>query len=64
MNPKVTRPGDLLGQGSSAIGEVEQTIRAICKIQEEDGLVFDSASVEGTKIKEDDEYPKREKKLP
>jgi hypothetical protein len=47
---------DLLGRGSSAIGQVEQTIRAIFEIQEEDGLVFDSTSVEGTKIKEDDEY--------
>jgi len=51
-----TKDLDLLGQGSSAIDEVEQTIRTICEIQEEDGLVFDSASVEGTKIKEDDEY--------
>ena len=51
-----TKDLDLLGRGSSAIGEVEQTIRAICEIQEEDGIVFDSASVEGTKIKEDDEY--------
>jgi hypothetical protein len=51
-----TKDLDLLGQGSSAIDDVEQTIRGICEIQEEDGLVFDSASVEGTKIKEDDEY--------
>jgi len=51
-----TKDLDLLGQGSPAIGEVEQTIRAICEIQEEDGLVFNSASVDGTKIKEDDEY--------
>jgi predicted nucleotidyltransferase component of viral defense system len=51
-----TKDLDLLGQGSSAIGDVEQTIRGICEIQEEDGLVFDRASVEGTKIKEDDEY--------
>lgn len=51
-----TKDLDLLGQGSSAIGEIEQTIRAICEIHEEDGVVFDSASVEGTKIKEDDEY--------
>ena len=51
-----TKDLDLLGQGSSTIGEVEQTIRAICEIQEKDGLVFDSESVEGTKIKEDDEY--------
>ena len=51
-----TKDLDLLGRGSSAIGQVEQTIRAICEIQEKDGLVFDSASVEGAKIKEDDEY--------
>jgi predicted nucleotidyltransferase component of viral defense system len=51
-----TKDLDLLGRGSSATGEVEQTIRAICEIHEEDGLVFDSASIEGTKIKEDDEY--------
>jgi len=51
-----TKDLDLLGQGSSAIADVEQTIRGICEIQEEDGLVFDSASVEGTKIKDDDEY--------
>ena len=42
-----TKDLDLLGQGSSAIGDVEQTIRGICEIQEEDGLVFDRASVEG-----------------
>jgi hypothetical protein len=35
---------------------VEETIYAICEIQEEDGIVFDSKSVEGTKIKEEDEY--------
>src|SRR5580693_10115341 len=51
-----TKDLDLLGQGSSDIGDVGQTIRGICEIQEEDGLVFDRASVEGTKIKEDDEY--------
>jgi predicted nucleotidyltransferase component of viral defense system len=51
-----TKDLDLLGRGSSAIGEVETTIRTICEIQEEDGLIFDSASIEGAKIKEDDEY--------
>ena len=51
-----TKDLDLLGQGSSAIGDVEQTIRGICQIQEADGLAFDSTSIEGTKIKEDDEY--------
>jgi predicted nucleotidyltransferase component of viral defense system len=52
-----TKDLDLLGRGSSsAIGEVETTIRAICEIQDEDGIVFNSESVEGTTIKEDDEY--------
>jgi predicted nucleotidyltransferase component of viral defense system len=51
-----TKDLDLLGRGSSAINEVEETIRAICEIQEEDGIVFDSKSVEATKIKEEDGY--------
>ena len=52
-----TKDLDLLGRGSSSgIAEVEGTIRAICEIQEADGIVFDSESVEGTRIKEDDEY--------
>jgi hypothetical protein len=52
-----TKDLDLLGRGlSSTIGEVETTVRAICEIQDEDGIVFNSGSVEGTRIKEDDEY--------
>jgi predicted nucleotidyltransferase component of viral defense system len=52
-----TKDLDLLGRGSSsAIGEVETTIRAICEIQDDDGIVFDNESVEGTRIKEEDEY--------
>ena len=52
-----TKDLDLLGRGSSsAIEEIEMTIRAICEIQDDDGIVFDSESVEGARIKEDDEY--------
>ena len=52
-----TKDLDLLGRGSSSvIEEVEPTIRAICEIQDEDGIVFDSKSIEGTRIKEEDEY--------
>lgn len=51
-----TKDLDLLGSASSAISEVEETIRAICEIPEENGILFDSKSVEGTKIKEEDEY--------
>ncbi len=51
-----TKDLDLLGWGSAAVEEVEKTIRAICAVVEEDGLVFDGGSVAGERIKEDDEY--------
>jgi len=51
-----TKDLDLLGWGSSAITYVEQVFRDICEITEDDGIVFDSQSVEGTTIKENDEY--------
>lgn len=51
-----TKDLDLLGQGSSAIDDVEAVMREICKVEDQDGIVFDAKSVEGTKIKEDDEY--------
>ena len=47
----------LLGRGlSSNITEVEAMIREICNIQQDDGIVFAGESVEGTRIKEEDEY--------
>jgi predicted nucleotidyltransferase component of viral defense system len=51
-----TKDLDLLGWGSSAIREVEESIRAICKVEANDGILFDGESVEGTRIKEEDEY--------
>jgi len=51
-----TKDLDLLGWGSSTIADVEAIIRTICKIPSEDGIVFDSQSVEGARIKEQDEY--------
>ena len=52
-----TKDLDLLGRGSSsAIEEVEPTIRSICEIPDDDGIVFDNESVEGTRIKAEDEY--------
>jgi predicted nucleotidyltransferase component of viral defense system len=51
-----TKDLDLLGWGSSAIREVEETIRAICMVEGNDGILFDGESVEGTRIKEEDEY--------
>jgi len=51
-----TRDLDMLGWGSSAISDVEETIRVICNAEENDGILFDSKSVEGSRIKEEDEY--------
>jgi len=51
-----TKDLDLLGRGSSAIDDVEAVMREICAVEAPDGIVFDAKSVEGTKIKEDDEY--------
>ncbi len=66
-----TKDLDLLGRGlSSNINEVEAMIREICNIQQDDGIVFAGEcniqqddgivfageSVEGTRIKEEDEY--------
>jgi predicted nucleotidyltransferase component of viral defense system len=51
-----TKDLDLLGWGSSAINDVEAVMREICEVEDQDGIVFDAKSVEGTKIKEDDEY--------
>ena len=45
------------GRGlSSTIKEVEAITREICSTREDDGIVFDAESVEGARIKEDDEY--------
>lgn len=51
-----TKDLDLLGRGSSAIEDVETAVREICEIKNQDGIVFDAKSVEGTRIKENDEY--------
>lgn len=51
-----TKDLDLLGRGSSAVADVEAVMQEICEIQDQDGIVFDVQSIEGTKIKEDDEY--------
>ena len=55
-SPAGVRLPFILRWGSSAIREVEETIRAICKVEGNDGIFFDGESVEGTRIKEEDEY--------
>ena len=51
-----TRDVDLLGFGSPDIPGVTQRIREICSLVEADGILFDLAGIEGTRIKEEAEY--------
>ena len=52
-----TKDLDLLARGlSSTITEIETLIREICHIGQEDGIVFVGESVEGIRIREEDEY--------
>jgi predicted nucleotidyltransferase component of viral defense system len=52
-----TKDLDLLGRGSSStITEIEALIGEICGIRQDDGIVFDDESIEGSQIKEEDEY--------
>jgi hypothetical protein len=52
-----TKDLDLLGRGlSPTITEIEALIWEICKIRQDDGIVFDDESIEGSRIKEEDEY--------
>jgi hypothetical protein len=51
-----TKDLDLLGWGSSTIADVEHVFPIICGVKEDEGILFDSQSVEGTTIKENEEY--------
>jgi nucleotidyltransferase AbiEii toxin of type IV toxin-antitoxin system len=52
-----TRDMDLLGHGSPDIALLEDVLRDLCKIEvQPDGLVFQSNSVRGERIKDDEQY--------
>jgi predicted nucleotidyltransferase component of viral defense system len=52
-----TRDLDLLGYGSTEIDLLEQTFRDLCSVEvQADGLEFQSDSVSGERIKENEEY--------
>jgi predicted nucleotidyltransferase component of viral defense system len=52
-----TKDLDLLGQGEQSLARFEQIFRELCGQEvEDDGLVFDAASVWGEQIREDQEY--------
>jgi hypothetical protein len=54
--PRPTRDIDFLGYGSAQIGAVTESIRAVCSIEADDGIVFDLAHISGEEIREETEY--------
>src|SRR5260370_6310303 len=54
--PRPTRDIDFLGYGSAQIGAVTESIRAVCSIEADDGIVFDLAHISGEEIREEAEY--------
>src|SRR6266478_6505773 len=48
---------DLLSKGDSSVEKLRQTFREICEASvEDDGLIFDAASIRGEEIRADEEY--------
>lgn len=51
-----TRDIDLLGWGSSEVGDVVETVRSICQVSVDDGLHFELEGIQGERIREDGNY--------
>ena len=51
-----TKDLDLLGWGSPDLEEVQSTIRTICAMECDDGLLFELHRIEAERIREDAEY--------
>lgn len=51
-----TRDADLLGFGPSDVGSVVAAFAQICRVEVDDGMVFDPASVKGSEIRKDTGY--------
>lgn len=51
-----TRDIDLLGYGPAQIRNVTESIRAICSVEADDGIVFDLVGVTAEEIREDADY--------
>lgn len=51
-----TKDIDLLGFGSNEIVDLEKVFTEICRIEVEDGLLFDLENLKGIEIKEGEEY--------
>ncbi len=54
---RATRDMDLLGHGENTVSHLEKVFREICRVQvEDDGLEFKEDTVQGKRIKEEQEY--------
>ena len=51
-----TKDLDLLGYGKNEIPEIENIVREICAVKEDDGLEFLTETIKGSLIREDQEY--------
>lgn len=51
-----TKDLDLLGYGKNEIPEIENIIREVCAIKEDDGLEFLTETIKGSFIREDQQY--------
>lgn len=51
-----TKDLDLLGYGKNEIPEIENVVREICAVKEDDGLEFLTETIKGSLIREDQEY--------
>jgi predicted nucleotidyltransferase component of viral defense system len=54
--PRPTKDIDLLGYGSTQIKSVAESIRQICSVAADDGIVFDLGSITAEEIREETEY--------
>jgi hypothetical protein len=54
--PRPTRDVDFLGYGVAAIPEVIKSVREVCSISADDGLIFDLENIRAEEIREEAEY--------
>ncbi len=47
---------DLLGRGASGVSDVMEVVHRLCEIPNDDGIVFDPASIAGEEIRASDKY--------
>ena len=54
--PRPTKDVDLLGCGSTQIKSVAESIRQVCSVEADDGILFDLAAITAEEIREEAEY--------